>query len=100
MATISWPHIEFDELGTAYVQATRYKALHLISEHVAYRWDAEQLQRQHPELSLPQIHAVLGYYYDHRQACDQQLRETQRQCDALRSQHEDGALQARLRQHE
>lgn len=73
MSVTSWPHIEINERGRPIIRGTRYKALALVQEHQAFAWDAEQLQRQHPDLTLPQIHAVLGYYYEHKSECDQIL---------------------------
>ena len=39
-------------------------------DRIAYGWDAEEIQQQHPDLSLGQIHSVLAYYYDHKEEMD------------------------------
>ena len=61
MQTTAWPFIELDDRGRPLIQGTRYKVLLLVEEHRLYDWDAEQLRRQHPDLSLPQLHAALGF---------------------------------------
>jgi uncharacterized protein (DUF433 family) len=60
-----YPHIVFDDGGTARIDQTRYKVLHLAAEHYFHGWTAEELLRQHPELRPEQVYAALTYYYDH-----------------------------------
>lgn len=96
MSTINYPHI--DTTGpTPRIAGTGFKVVLLVSDHVTYRWDAEQLHRQYPQLTLGQIHSALAYYYDHQAEVDRELEERLQQADALRAQLEDPALQERLR---
>ncbi len=44
---------------------TRYKVLHLASEHYHHGWTAEELLRQHPDLRPEEVYAALTYFYDH-----------------------------------
>jgi len=39
---------------------TRTKVVELVLDHLAHHWDAEQIQREHPHLSLGQIHSALA----------------------------------------
>jgi hypothetical protein len=59
-------------------------------------WDAEEIQRQHPGLSLPQIYAALGYYFDNRAECDRLIEESLSEVRGLRKQWENPTLQAKL----
>jgi hypothetical protein len=52
---------------------------------------------QHPHLSLSQIYAALGYYYDHQAEFDQQIEQSRRQADALAAQAGDSPVRRRLR---
>jgi len=70
MATVSYPHIEFAADGTALVEGTRTKVVEIALDRLAHHWDAEEIQRQHPHLTLAQIYAALTYYHDHRQHFD------------------------------
>ena len=63
--TIQYPHLTIDDDGTARIERTRYKVLHLAAEHYHYGWPAEELLRQHPDLRPEQVHAALTYFYDH-----------------------------------
>jgi uncharacterized protein (DUF433 family) len=60
-----YPHILIDSSGTAILEQTRYKVIHLAAEHYHHGWSAEELLRQHPDLRPEQIYAALGYFYDH-----------------------------------
>lgn len=96
MSTINYPHI--DTTGpTPRIAGTGFKVVLLVSDHLAYRWDAEQLHRQYPQLTLGQIHGALAYYYDHQAEVDRELEERLQQADELRAQLEDPSLQERLR---
>ena len=60
-----YPHIGFDDQGTARIGRTRYKVLHLAGEHYHYGWTAEELLRQHPDLRPEEVYAALAFFYDH-----------------------------------
>jgi len=96
MQTTAWPFIELNDHGIACVLGTSTKVTEIAECHLAYRGDAEQLHRQLPGLSLPQIHAALGYYYEHREECDAQLRRVHEQADGLRLCLEDTDLRRKL----
>ncbi len=97
MIATAWPFIELDDRGVPLVKGTQIKVTEIATEHLAYLWDADQIHRQHDNLSLPQIHAALGYYYEHREVCDRQIEEGVQRADALRQKMENVDLQARLR---
>ena len=97
MVTTTWPFIELSEQGVPLIKGTRIKVTEIATEHLAYRWDADQIHCQHEQLSLPQIHAALGYYYEHREECDRQIEEGVQRADELRQKLENPELQARLR---
>ncbi len=43
-----------------------FKAIHLIFDHVAYGWGAEELAEAYPQLKLGEVYATLAYFEDHR----------------------------------
>ena len=59
-------HIVIDERGVAWIKGTRVKVLEVALDHVAYGWSAEQIARQHPDLTLGQIHSALSCYYENK----------------------------------
>ena len=60
MIATEYPHIERDEQGRDFIKGTRFKVIQIVKDHVYYGWPAEEIQRQHPLLSLPQVYAALA----------------------------------------
>lgn len=90
-------HVYRDAAGMAWIDRTRVKVIDVALDHVAYGWSAEEIHRQHPHLSLAQIHAALGYYYDHQKAFDQKMAESLAEADHLAASSVDSPLRRRLR---
>ena len=90
-------HIYRDASGVAWIDRTRIKVLEVALDHVAYGWGAEEIRRQHPLLSLAQVHAALGYYYDHQVAFDSQMTQSLAEADRLAASTTDSPLRRRLR---
>lgn len=83
MATLaSYPHITFDVQGRAVIEGTRYQVQHLAAEHHYQGWSAEELLRQHPDLSPAAVYASLAYFYDHH---DEMIAELERQGDDMKN---------------
>jgi uncharacterized protein (DUF433 family) len=90
-------HIYRDAAGVAWIDRTRVKVMEVALDHLANSWSAEEIHRQHPDLSLAQIHAALGYYYDHQAAFDQQIAQDLSEADRLAGSTADSPLRRRLR---
>jgi len=73
--TTNYPHLTIDDDGTARIENTRYKVIHLAGEHFHYGWSAEEVLRQHPDLRPEQVYAALTYFYDHYESLIEQMRE-------------------------
>ncbi len=97
MATVDYPHISLNSSDVPIVAGTTMKVVELVLSHLAHGWDANELQRQFPYLSMGQIHCALGYYYDHREEVDQDIENRRRMAEELRSQLEDPVLVEKLR---
>jgi uncharacterized protein (DUF433 family) len=89
-------HIYRDAAGVAWIDRTRVKVMQVALDHLAYGWGAEEMRRQHPNLSLAQIHAALGYYYDHQVAFDQQIAKDLTEAERLAGLTTDSPLRHRL----
>ena len=59
-------HISIDETGVAWIWGTRVKVIEIALDHMAHGWSAEEIARQHPDLTLGQIHSALSCFYDNR----------------------------------
>src|SRR5437773_854423 len=73
MATQTYPHIALSPDGVPYLSGTQTKVEEVVLDHLAHDWDADEIQRQHPDLTLAQIHSDLAYYYDHHEDVDLEI---------------------------
>lgn len=77
MATaVSYPHLLVGSDGAMRIGRTRYKVIHLATEHYHHGWSAEELLRQHPDLRPEEAYAALTYFYDHFDEMLAQMKET------------------------
>jgi uncharacterized protein (DUF433 family) len=90
-------HIYRDAAGVAWIDRTRIKVMEVALDHLAQSWSAEEIHRQHPDLSPAQIQAALGYYYDHQAAFDQQIAQDLTEAERLAGSTADSPLRRRLR---
>lgn len=97
MPTIAYPHIEVSREGVPVVVGTTTKVVEIVLDRLAHHWDADEIQRQHPHLSLAQIHSALAYYYDHQSEIDHDIQQRLAEAESLRAEHSNAALAARLR---
>jgi len=66
-------HVAIDAQGRAWIDDSNVKVIEVVLDYLAYGWDADEIRRQHPHLSLGQIHSALAYYHDHREQFDTQI---------------------------
>ncbi len=60
------------------------KVMELILDKIAYGWSPEELQYQHPHLTLGQIYSALAYYSDHQEALDREIESQLEHVDKLK----------------
>jgi uncharacterized protein (DUF433 family) len=97
MATVEYGHIAIGPDGTAMLAGTNTKVVEIVLDHLAYAFDATEIAREHPHLTLGQIHSALGYYYDHRQEMDEDVQRRLQRVDAIRAEIGDGTITDKLR---
>lgn len=97
MATVSYPHIELSADGVPYLEGTRTKVVEIALDSLAHHWDAEDIQRQHPHLTMGQIHAALAYYHDHREALDAIIAQQLAEIDRIAGQQPPSLLPEKLK---
>ncbi len=90
-------HINVDEKGVAWIDATKVKVIEVASDYLAYGWTPEEMHLHQPHLSVAQIYAAMAYYYDHQNGLDGQIKQQLKEVDSLREQFEDSELQLKLR---
>jgi uncharacterized protein (DUF433 family) len=75
MSTVSYPHIDVTAEGVSFLAGTRTKVVEIVLDRIAHHWDADEIQRQHPHLSLAQIYSALAYYHDHQADLDREIQD-------------------------
>lgn len=70
---LAYEHLDCSVAGRPVVAGKRFKVIHLIREHIAYGWSAEELALNHSQLTLGEIYSALAYYADHRLELDKKL---------------------------
>jgi uncharacterized protein (DUF433 family) len=90
------PHIRLDEQGRPWVDDTNVKVIEVVLDHLAYGWNAETIQENHPYLTLAQVYAALAWYYDHQTEMDEEVERQDERIGALRAASARSSLQERL----
>jgi uncharacterized protein (DUF433 family) len=89
--------IEIDEKGIPWICGANTKVVEVVLDKIAHGWSPEEMHRQHPHLSMAQIHAALAYYYEHQNEVDADIERRNRYVEELRAQQPDSPLRQRLR---
>ena len=90
--------IQIDDEGVAWIAGTKVKVIEVVLDKIAYGWSPEEIHFQHPHLSLAQIHAALGYYYDHKVEMDAQIQRSRQEVEKLGAQSGESPIRKRLRE--
>lgn len=88
MSTVEYAHVTIGPDNVPMLAGTRIKVVEIIVPHLAYGWDARNLCREFPHLSLGQIHSALGYYYDHQAEVDADIERGIRTVEEYRKKFE------------
>ncbi len=97
MPVLTTIHIRLDERGVAWIDDSNTKVIEVALDMLAHGWSPEEIHFQHPHLSLGQIHAALGYYYDHKAEMDDQIQRGVQDAERRRHQPGESPLRKRLR---
>jgi uncharacterized protein (DUF433 family) len=98
MPALTTAHIWLDDRGVAWIDHANTKVIEVALDMIAHGWSPEEIHFQHPHLSLAQIHAALGYYYDHKPEMDAQIQRGARKVAELRDQAGESPIRKRLRE--
>ena len=71
---VSYPHIVKSPGEPARLERhRRTRVAQIAMDYLGHGWSADEIHRQHPHLSLAEIHAALGYYFDHVEEIDGEI---------------------------
>lgn len=72
---LMYPHIEKPAGEHARLQRIpRVRVAHIVMDYLAHGWSPDEMCRQHPYLRLAEAHAAMGYYFDHQEEIDHEIR--------------------------
>jgi uncharacterized protein (DUF433 family) len=95
---VSYPHIEEPVGEPARLRRVpRVRVAQLAMDYLAYGWGAEELCRQHPYLTPAEAHAVLAYYFEHREQIDGEIEAEWKRADREAAATAPSPLRLRLR---
>lgn len=66
----AYEHIVLDDHDVPMIEGTTMKVIELVLDTLTYGWSPEEVQYQHPYLSLGQVYSALAYYWDHKDTLD------------------------------
>ncbi len=71
---IAYPHIIKHDGQPARLEShPRVRVAQVVMDYLAYGWSADEIHRQHPHLTLAEVHAAMGYYYDNQAEIDAEI---------------------------
>jgi uncharacterized protein (DUF433 family) len=92
-----YEHVVLDDQQVPIIADTTMKVVALVTPHLAWGWSPEELQYQHPYLTMGQIHSALAYYWDHKEELDADMARRLEFADRMRREAPPSPLVARLR---
>lgn len=95
--TAKHPHISQTDQGVAIIEGTTMKVIEIVLAKRSYGWTPEEIQINHRYLSMGQIHAALAYYWDNKQALDNDIEARERLVSAQESEAGESSFATRLR---
>jgi len=93
----AYEHIVINESGVPLIEGTTTKVVELVLEVLAYGWSPDELQFQHPHLTLGQIHSALAYYWDHKEELDRDIERRLERVEEIRREVSPSQLVERLK---
>ncbi len=81
-------HIEFRKnrrgLERAFIVGTRIRVQDLVKDYEIEHWDAEEIARNYPHITIAQAHSALAFYFDNRELVRAYIRDDAAYVDSMR----------------
>ncbi len=95
---ITYPHIEKPQNQSAHLQRLpRIRVAQLVMDYIAHGWSVEEMCRQHSYLHPAEAYAAMGYYFDHQDEIDNEIRAEWEQEQQAREQASASPFAIRMR---
>ena len=89
-------HVEIDDHGVAWIAGSNTKVIEVVLDKLAYGWNPEVIHREHPHLTLAQIHSAFAYYYENKERLDAEIDRRGQEAEDLARKAIDPALRRKL----
>jgi uncharacterized protein (DUF433 family) len=83
MPTTVTSHIEIDDHGVAWIAGANTKVIEVVRDKLAHGWSPEDIHREHPHLSLAQIHSAFAYYYENKEKMEGEINRRERDSEEI-----------------
>ena len=93
----AYEHLDCSDPGRPQIAGKSFKIIHLIREHVAYGWSAEELAFNHPQLTLGEVYCALAYYADYREQLDREIAATEKDAQRMHAEPRHRGVSSRLK---
>jgi uncharacterized protein (DUF433 family) len=97
METVIYAYIDFTPEGVPFIADTKTKVEEIVLDHISWHWEADEIHRNHPHLSLAQIHSALAYYYDHQAEMDALIEQGVRHVAKIRADLGESPIRLKLK---
>ena len=94
--TTRYEHIAL-EGDVPFILGTTTKVIELVVEQQARGWSPEELQYQHPQLTLGQVYSALAFYSDHQEEFDREIEGQLQHVEQMRNSSKPSPLVKKLR---
>jgi len=93
-----YPHVEKIQGQPAHLQRLpRIRIAQLVMDYMAHGWSVDEMCRQHPYLRPAEAYAAMGYYFDHQDEIDNEIRVEWKQAEQAKAQTPDSPFATRMR---
>jgi hypothetical protein len=97
-APVAYPHIVKNGDAPAHLESHPRTQVGMIAADYLWRgWSADEIFHQYPYLTPAEVHAALGYYFDHREEIDAVLLAESRSADRWKQERPTASELVRLK---
>jgi uncharacterized protein (DUF433 family) len=98
MQAVAYPHIEIRADGQPVIAGANTKVTMIAMDRLMYNWDADEIRRQRPHLTLGEIYSALAYYYDHEDELNRLIERERAEAQELCEKLSDPAARTKLQE--
>jgi uncharacterized protein (DUF433 family) len=95
---VVYPHIVKDDGQPARLEKhARIRVAQIVMDYLAHGWSVDEMCRHHAYLTPAEAHAAMGYYFDHQEEIDDEIRKELEEVDRAQAAAKPSSIFLRLR---